>query len=348
MHPARLQDVSKLAGVSIKTVSNVVHNKPHISPATKERVQKAIVELGYKPNLVARRLATGRTGLLTFAFPNISKPFYSELAAHMYSAAKKHGYRLLIEQTDSIIENERAILSAQERGLVDGIIFEPERLSATEISLLRDSTPLVLLGGDTPPLSVDHVAIDNIKAAKTATEHLISCGCKRIAFLATAEVNVSNTVKMRLVGYESALKQAGRTPDPKLYISATTHTADGAEKAIRKAIENGINFDGLFCYCDMSAIGAMRALCNRGLQIPDDVAVVGWNNIEMAQYTNPPLTTIAPNIANLCSTAISMLVERIRGYGGIGRHALIGHQLIVRESTRLASETANEVNGSAN
>lgn len=338
MSAVRLQDVADLAGVSLKTASNVVRNMPHVSERTRARVQKAVEELGYSPNMTARRLATGKTGVIELAFPELRAPYYAELADRMSIEAAKLGYRLFIQQTRNRVENERAILTDREQGLVDGVIFEPKGLNTNEIALSRGNMPLVLLGEVTPPLSVDHVMIDNIAAANTATEYLISIGCKRIAFMGSDEVTAAHTVQRRLVGYETALQNAGWQPDPNLYLpvenKGINSSVERADRAVTSALKRGITFDGLFCYNDFTAIGAMRALRNAGLSIPGDVSVVGWNDILMTRYSNPTLTTISPDMEALCSQALTMLMERISGFDGIGRHELVGYDLTIRESTR--------------
>jgi hypothetical protein len=164
MANVRLQDVAELAGVSMKTVSNVVHDFPHVSAAMRIRVEAAIAELGYRPNASARRLATGRTGMLSLAFSDVSLPYFAELARIIARLSTERGYRLLLEQTDGTIESERAIVSTREAGLVDGVIFQPSRMPSLEIAKHREDVPLVLLGEGPAPLSVDHVMIDNVAA----------------------------------------------------------------------------------------------------------------------------------------------------------------------------------------
>ena len=183
MGKVRLQDVARVAGVSMKTVSNVVHDYPHVSAPMRERVQKVIDELGYRPNALGRRLATGKTGLLALAFSDVSLPYFSELARIVSSAADRRGYRLLLEQTDGTLEGERAVVASTEAGLVDGVIFQPSVMSWSEIAQHREDVPLVLLGEGAAPLSVDHVMIDNTAAASEATRHLIGLGRSRIAFV---------------------------------------------------------------------------------------------------------------------------------------------------------------------
>jgi DNA-binding LacI/PurR family transcriptional regulator len=328
----RLEDVAKLAGVSMKTVSNVVHEYPHVSVATRSKVEAAIKELGYRPNASARRLATGRTGMLALAFSDVSLPYFAELARIIARLASERGYRVLLEQTDGTLDRERDILSAQEAGLVDGVIFQPSRMAAVEIAQHREDVPLVLLGEGPAPLSVDHVMIDNAAAARAATAHLISLGRKRIGFLGHEEVDQSATSMQRLVGYQEALDSAGIGVDMSLLIASAAISAKDARTAVARALAEGKSFDGLVCRDDLAAIGALRALQERDLRVPDDVAVVGWDDISMAAFTHPSLTTIAPDTTGLAKIALDMLVERIEGYRGLGRHRIADYQLVVRES----------------
>ena len=193
MAKVRLEDVARVAGVSIKTVSNVIHDYPHVSNRTRERVQRAIDDLGYRPNALGRRLATGRTGLIALAFADVSVPYFSELARVVSAAASERGYRPLLELTGGTLQGERAVVSSSEAGLVDGVIFQPSVMSSKEIAQHRGDVPLVLLGEGAAPLSVDHVMIDNVAAATEATHHLIALGRRRIAFAGHEEHGQSAT-----------------------------------------------------------------------------------------------------------------------------------------------------------
>ena len=332
MGKVRLQDVARVAGVSMKTVSNVVHDYPHVSAPMRERVQKVIDELGYRPNALGRRLATGRTGLLALAFSDVSLPYFSELARIVSSAADRRGYRLLLEQTDGTLEGERAVVASTEAGLVDGVIFQPSVMSWSEIAQHREDVPLVLLGEGAAPLGVDHVMIDNTAAASEATRHLIGLGRSRIAFVGHEEHAQSATSSQRLTGYQDALERAGLRLDMSLLIPSEAISSHGAARAVGAALDRGATFDGLVCRDDLAAIGALRALHERGLTVPGDVAVTGWDNISMASFTYPSLTTISPDTHALAESALDMLQERIAGFDGLGRHRLVDFALIIRES----------------
>lgn len=332
MGKVRLQDVARVAGVSMKTVSNVVHDYPHVSAAMRKRVQTAIDELGYRPNVLGRRLATGKTGLLALAFSDVSIPYFSELARIVSAAATRRGYRLLLEQTDGTLEGERAVVSSSEAGLVDGVIFQPSVMSSNEIALRRGDVPLVLLGEGAAPLSVDHVMIDNMAAASEATRLLIGLGRARIGFAGHEEHGQSATSNQRLMGYQEALERAGLPLDMSLLFPSKAISAQDAAQTVGDALDRGLKFDGLVCRDDLAAIGSLRALQERGFTVPGDVAITGWDNISMASVTYPSLTTISPDTHTLAEIALDMLQERIAGFDGLGRHRIVDFTLIARES----------------
>ena len=328
----RLQDVADLAGVSMKTVSNVVRDYKHVSPAMRERVQRAIDELGYKPNMMGRRLATGRTGLIGLAFSNVTVPYFAELSRAVSAAAAGRGYRVLVEETDGNLAGERAVVSSSEAGLVDGILFQPATMSSVEISRHRGELPIVILGEGAAPLPLDRIMVDNIAAARAATAHLLDSGRRRIAFAGHEATSLSATSMQRIAGYQQALEESGIRPDPALLLASGSITATDAVRAVGSALDAGLEFDGLVCRDDLAAIGALRALQERGVKVPDDVAVTGWDNIELSRVTYPSITTIAPDIDALAARAVEMLLERIDGYDGVGRHELVEYRLIARES----------------
>ena len=328
----RLQDVADLAGVSMKTVSNVVRDYKHVSPAMREKVQRAIDELGYRPNMMGRRLATGRTGLLGLAFSNVTVPYFAELTRAVSAAAAEQGYRVLVEETDGSLAGERAVVSSSEAGLVDGILFQPATMSSVEISRHRGDLPIVILGEGAAPLPLDRVMVDNVAAAQAATAHLLAAGRTRIGFAGHEATALSATSAQRIMGYQQALEEHGIRPDPALLVASSTISATDAVRGLGAALDAGLEIDGLVCRDDLAAIGALRALQERGIRVPEDVAVTGWDNIELSRVMYPSITTIAPDIDRLASRAVEMLLERINGYEGVGRHELVDYRLITRES----------------
>jgi DNA-binding LacI/PurR family transcriptional regulator len=328
----RLQDVAEYAGVSMKTVSNVVHDYPHVSPKMRERVRKAIDELGYRPNMMGRRLATGRTGLLALAFADVTLPYFAQLARVVADEAERRGYRVLLEQTEGTLEGERAVVTASESGLVDGMLFQPSVMNSAELAQSRTDVPIVVLGENAAPLTLDRIMIDNVAAATTATEHVLAHGRRRIAFAGHEASGTTRTSRLRIAGYQQALEDAGLSADPALLIPSESVTAANAARAVGEALDAGLRFDGLVCRDDLAAIGALRALQERGFRVPDDVVITGWDDTPMTAVTYPSLTSVAPDLRGLAARAIEMLLERIEGHDGMGRHELAGFSLVTRES----------------
>lgn len=332
MKRVTLQDVADHAGVSMKTVSNVVRNYRHVSPAMRARVQAAIDELGYRPDVRGRNLATGRSGMLALAFPDLRRPYFAELAHTFARVSVARGYRLLLEETGADPDGERAALRDRDAGLVDGLIVHPQALSAAELSELSQDTPVVFLGEDEQPAGADQVAIDNVAAADDAVTHLVRAGRTRIGFLGHETGALSRTSQLRLEGFRRGLERAGRPLDETLLIDRDEGDAVGGEHALAAALDGGLEVDGLVCRDDLAAVGALRALRLRGISVPQEVAVVGWDDIELTASTVPSLTTVAPDVDALAERALDLLVERIDGSDAPGRNVTVPYQLVVRES----------------
>jgi DNA-binding LacI/PurR family transcriptional regulator len=332
MRAVRLQDVADYADVSMKTVSNVVHDYPHVSAAMRERVQRAIDTLGYKPNLLGRRLATGHSGLIALAFIDIGLPYFAELSQAVSRTALDLGYRVLLEETGGTLEGERALLNGTESGLVDGVLFQPSAMTSTQLARARFDLPVVLLGEVDAPLTMDRVMIDNMAAARQITECLIESGHRRIGFVGHERTSLSETSRQRLEGFQMALQRARLTPDPRSLIATDSISSASAVAAVGAALDAGLSCDALVCRDDLAAIGTLRALQSRGLRIPADVAVTGWDDIALSATTFPSLTTVAPDLDALARRALTLLIDRIEGYDGIGRHEIVPHKIVVRES----------------
>lgn len=332
MARVRLIDVAERAQVSMKTVSNVVNGYAHVQPALRARVQAAIDELGYRPNLTARRLATGRTGMIALAMPEIDHPYFGEMAGYLADIALRRGYRVIIEQTLSEPEAEKAVLQDREAGLVDGVIFQPTRMATLDIARLHDDLPLVLLGEIEAPVTTDHVMIDNVAAAREGVDHLLALGHRRVAFLGLVEGDITMTNRRRLLGYQEALIGSGIPPDPELVLTTHGFDAHDAEAAVEQALDGGVRFDAILSRDDRFAAGALTALRRRQIRVPEDVAVMGWDDSAITEYTSPTLTSIAPNKRELAENAFELLHQRIHGHHGPGRHVIVSHGITVRES----------------
>ena len=317
----------------MKTVSNVVHDYEHVSTAMRDKVQAAIDELGYRPNLTARRLATGKTGMIALAIPEIDQFYFAEMARHIGEEAGRHGYRILVEQTLNDVEAERAVIRDREEGLVDGVIFQPARIDTLEIARLRPGTPLVLLGEAARPVNTDHVMIDNTRAARDGVEMLLATGRRRIAFLATVRGDITESTHLRLLGYQEALLAAGIGLDPALVLQSDGFSLDDGVRAISAAIAAGVTFDAVLCRDDQFAMAALRGLEQAGLRVPEQVSVLGWDDTAMARYSTPALSSVSPDKRALAATAFRLLQERMQGYDGVGRHQIVPHEIVTRATT---------------
>ncbi|RMB62395.1 LacI family DNA-binding transcriptional regulator [Tessaracoccus antarcticus] len=329
-----LHDVARLAGVSIKTVSNIINDYPHVRESTRARVEAAIAELGYTPNLTARGLRSGRTGAITLAVPDLALSYFAELAARVIAEADDAGIVVLVEQTGGDRERELQLLRSPRLKLTDGLIFSPLGMGQDDVGFLDVSYPLVLLGERIFESPVDHITMRNIDAARAATEFLLASGRRRIAVVGAHRGEVVGSAGLRLRGYSEALEAAGIHFDEALI--GHTHLwrrRNGAE-TMRELIDGGVTFDAVFGLNDTLALGAMRVLQEAGLRVPEDVAVVGWDDLDEAQYSIPSLTTIDPGQPWIAETAVRTLLQRIRKTPGAPERGLqmADFRIVERES----------------
>lgn len=331
---ATLKDVAAHARVSIKTVSNVANGQPHVAPETRARVLASIAALNYRPNLGARHLRKARVGVLALAIPELTISYFSELGHAIIAAAARQSYTVLVDHTGGDRANEILVAHGLRPHLIDGVILSPLALEMDDLQPDHVGVPIVLLGERLFGAPWDHVVIDNVAAARLATTHLLSLGRRRIAVIGAQEDLAGETSRLRVRGYCDALTGAGHTINPDLIITEPScHRADGAQ-AMRQFLALDERPDAVFCYNDLVALGAMHAIRDAGLHIPDDIAVVGFDDIEEASYAAPPLTSIAPSKEEIAHTAVSVLLDRIHGIRtGPPERIEPSFQLVVREST---------------
>ena len=329
---ATLRDVAALAGVSVKTVSNVVNGYAFVRPENRRRVEEALATTGYRPHLGARNLRRGRTGFLALMVPELGIPYFAELAALVITAAHAHEWNVLIEQTRGTREQERSTLASLGPHLIDGAIISPEALHADDLAAADAGVPVVMLGEHEVDVAIDRVAIDNVGAARTAVEHLLGLGRRRVA--AIGDNPRRGTAALRLRGYREALAAAGLPVDPALVAPAESyHRRDGAE-AMRALLARPDPPDAVFCFNDLLAVGALRAAAEHGCRVPDDLAVVGFDGSEEGAYSTPTLSTVAPDKAAIAERAVERVAARVAGTGdGEVREIVTPFRLEVREST---------------
>lgn len=329
--PVRLKDVAARAGVSVKTASNVVNDYDHIRPETRARVQQAIRELGYRPNLSARKLKYGKSGFLALAVPQLDSPYFAELAAKISARATELGYIMLLDVTGARPEAERLVLSGMSSHIIDGVIFSPLALSSAEIAARSDHVPMVLLGERATSAQLDHVAVDSVAAARAVTEHLLAGGRRRVA--AIGRESAVGTASVRLEGYRQALEAAGLGVQRNLVRGVGEYARAAGRQAMHDLLRLSRPPDAVFCFNDLMAIGALRACREAGVRVPDDVAVAGFDNIAEGAYSAPTLTTVAPDLDFLADRALRLVTERIDGADAEPQSVSVPWQLTVREST---------------
>lgn len=308
----RLKDVAAAASVSVKTVSNVVNGYAGVSPQLRARVEKVIAELDYHPNLSARSLRTGRTGIVALAVPALSEPYFAEVAHHVVSAARARNWTVLVDQTEGEPGREQWVIGASRRRLLDGVIMSPLGLDDRTLSTRDKSLPLVLLGERvSPSAGTDHVAIDNVAAAREATEHLLATGRRRIGVIGVQRDRRWATSHLRLRGYRAALGARRVHVDKRLFGEVARFDRTAGRRAVHELLERNVRPDALFCFNDLLAYGAIRALFEAGLRVPDDVAVVGFDDNAHDEDAVPSLTSVSPDKASLAEFAVAALSDRI-------------------------------------
>lgn len=337
---ATMRDIAELLGVSIKTVSNVVNDRPNVGPGTRERIQRAIRELNYRPQVGAQQMRTGTSGLITLAIPSLAGTYFSELAQCFADEAQRRRHSIMLHSTAAGREEERSVLSGFTRVLGDGVVFNPMLIGEDVLAELGHTIqPTVFIGehleeGQLPSGS-DYVRTDNARAAYDATRHLLAAGRRRVAYLGALSLAEAkqehSTSRLRVSGYARALAESGAGAP--ILQEVTSWTPEGGLDAVRALLREAPRTDGIVCGNDDLARGVLVGLKGLGARVPEDVAVIGHDNILEAPFTSPPLTTIDPDKPQLAATVLDLLVERIEGYRGPPRVVTTAHRLVERAST---------------
>jgi LacI family transcriptional regulator, repressor for deo operon, udp, cdd, tsx, nupC, and nupG len=329
---ATRREVADAAHVSLRTVSNVVNGFASVAPDTRERVQKVIEELDYRPSEIARILKRGRSGLIALVLPELDTPYFAELTRAFVELGAQSGYTVVIDQTDGDVSRELELISQTDRGaLFDGLVVSPLGLRAEDLEGVSPERPVVFLGEDSHT-GFDQVMVDNFAASETAVNHLIAQGRTRIAAIG-AETTGRPSSTIRLAGYTHALTQAGMKIDPDLigYVSAFRRH-DGA-LAMERLLESPNRPDAIYCFADPLALGAMWKLHQFGIRIPEDIAVVGFDDIEDGHYSTPALSSIKPDKTFIASKSLELLTARLDESNQAPASYLAPYELVVRESS---------------
>jgi len=325
-----IQDVAKAAGVSVATVSRVLNNHPSVSEKTRKKVQKVIEELNYQPNLLGRNLRRSETKMILVLLQNIANPFYSKVIKGIEDVGHRNGYYITICNTDSDPDKENVYLKLLKNRLVDGVIFLAPIISDEELTEIGKNYSVVQCCEYKELAEVSSVSIDNEAAAYKATQHLINQGHKRIGMINGISGFISETLREK--GYKRALQEAGIQIDPGLIIKES-YGYKGGQRAAKYFLSIEKRPTAIFAVSDIIAIGAIKEIKDNGLSVPDDIAVVGFDDTGIASMYDPPLTTVAQPRYDLGRVAMEIMLERIKNNEAESRRVFLEHNLIIREST---------------
>lgn len=328
--------VAKLANVSPATVSRVINEKPRVAEETKKRIMELINLVGYSPNLLARGLVARKTNTIGLVVPRTSEfvfsnPFYTEVLKGIGRSANRSKYQLLIS-----FSGEDSYSLTYRSGIVDGIIVVSNRLYDSRIDeLYKLKIPTVLIPGLLENSRFPSVDVDNVDGAFQATQHLISLGHKRIAFLCGARDSKYHVE--RLTGFRKAFQQHNLPVREELIVE-TDFSLLGGHDAMEGLLHHNLYPTGVLCINDVTAVGAISALKKNHLSIPDDISVVGFGDTPLSEITNPPLTTMREPFSEVGHWAARLLINLINGKRRESRNILLPVNLVVRSSTEKVRE----------
>jgi LacI family transcriptional regulator len=330
-----LEDIGTLAGVSRATVSRVINNYPYITAEVRERVQKVINETGYEPNKFARSLASNRSGMIGLVIPHVTdtimtNPYFLHLINSITSATNQNDLTLALFLFHSMDEEDRIAKSIFNTSLVDGVIITADRREDSFVNqLVEHGVPLVFVGKPEPGVNVPYVNVDNEYGGYLATEYLINRGCRRIAAII---VRYNTAGEDRHTGYCKALEAHG-IPYDECLVGEADFSHESGFAAMKTLLAANNKPDAVFTSSDQMAVGAQRAISEAGLRIPEDIALVGFDDLPLAALAEPPLTTIRQPIEALGPAAIELLQQAITFPPDSLESIVLPVELVVRSTT---------------
>lgn len=332
-----IKDIAKAAGVSHSTVSRALSDNPLVAEATRSRIHKIAQDLGYTPDAIARGLVTQHTRTVGVIVTTIADPFAGELFRGIEAIAGPQGYRVFLGTSHADPDREVSLVRGLREWRVDGVIVAASRVGALYMPLLKEiGVPLVLINSQHEGPFIHSVAVDNYESAVRAVQHLIQLKHRVIGYLGGPADHASQ--RERLEGYQRALENAGISFDSSLVIAGNGRADSGTQAT--QLLARSPEMTALFCYNDMTAIGAMQALKKAGRHVPDDISIVGFDDIELASYMDPALTTVHQPKDQMGKMAMWMLIDLLNGKSVT--NVTVTGKLVVRDSTRAAGSTSSK------
>jgi LacI family transcriptional regulator len=331
--PVRLKDVARELGVSVVTVSKVLRGTKDVGEETRAKILRRLRELNYQPNIMARALATGRTFAMGMIVPDLVHPFFAELAKSLSIKLRENGRALIMASSEEDNEVEaQEIRTLLSRG-VDVLLLASCRSELEDAAEIQK--PVLLIDRNFPQLGANFVGIDDLKAGEIATEHLVEQGRKKIAHIGGHQ---NSTALNRMRGYKQVLERHGLEADESLVMLRTRFEETGdlaGYQCMQTLLQGERKPDAVFCYNDLTAIGAIKATLEAGLRVPEDVAFVGCGNMRYSDYLQVPLSSIDQNTAELGAAAANLALDLDKDPRQPSRSILVEPQLIVRRSSQV-------------
>jgi LacI family transcriptional regulator len=324
-----IRDVAERAGVSSATVSHTLNDTRHVEPETRERVLKAVTDIGYRPNHLARGLRQRKTGTVGLIIPDNTNPFFAEMARAIEDAGFARGYSVMLCNSDRSAEKESTYVEVLLSKQVDGIILASSNTKPELVRQIRDAgVPAVLIPGELGDFEIDMLMTDDFASGRLVGEHLLELGHRRIA--AISGPRTTSASAGRLAGFESVLAEAGIAP---VAVARGDFRAERGRDAMAELLDAGNLFTAVFAANDLTAIGALQTLLQRRIAVPEEISLIGFDGMQLSNLTSPRLTTVAHSLGEIGPKSIAFLEERMADPNGPVRQMLLPSTLIVREST---------------
>lgn len=332
MTKVTIRDVARTAGVSVATVSHVINATHYVSPSLTARVENAIKSLNYHPDKIARALNTKGIPLVALIVPDISNPYWSSVARAVQDVTDKHNYSVIVCSSDGILEREIRFLRSL-TGWVSGVIFHPYHVSHEMLREIIGDLPVVIIGYFTDKVghaeNWDHVLSNNLESAQAVVEYLVQLGHQRIAFIRGPEGTPTSINRLR--GFRKGCEVKGIPVQEELIVPGD-YTREGGRRGMRSLLGLTPPPTAVFCANDLSALGALEVAQQKGFHVPQDLSIVGFDDIDEASLASPPLTTIRQPPDHVGTITAETLIERLKGREKPATVHIEG-SLIVREST---------------
>ncbi len=328
--PTSIKDIARLANVSHSTVSRALKDSPLINPETADRVKRIAREVGYRPSAVARGLVTRRTMMIGVVVTTVSDPFISEVVGGIEDAARRSGYSVYLAESGADPDRETGVVRSFAERRVDGIVVTASRVGALYTPLLEEmGVPIVLVNNQHPGEFVHSIIIDNVVGSRLVTDYLIGLGHRKIGYLGDRFGYQSDTE--RFAGYREALDRHGLPFLPEFFVEGDGK-AEGGLAGAEELLSRPEPPTAIVCYNDMTAMGALRAAYRRGVRVPADLSVTGFDDLAIASFFTPPLTTVRQPMRQMGRLATETLLS-LMAHRAAGATVRVPAELVVREST---------------